>query len=80
MDKNLIHNQFMNIGVIINIRNSTDPLYGVIMGFEPEPFNKMNHWLFLKNLDKEHYNKTKDSSLFIPIEHSDIISIDFQIP
>ena len=69
----------MNIDVIIKRYSDNTPLYGVIKGFEPKPFGKMQRWLFLNNLDKEEFSDTNNISLFIPIDHADIIFIDYQI-
>lgn len=79
MDKHLILNQFMTKEIILKTRNK-ELLYGTIIGFHPEPFNKMDRWLFLQNLDKEQYHKTEDKSLLVEIYHPDIISIDYKIP
>lgn len=79
MDKLLIFQYYMNVDVLIKKYSEKEPVYGVIIGFEPEPYNKLERWLFLNNLDKEDFKKTGNPNLIIPIEHSDIDGIDFQI-
>jgi hypothetical protein len=79
MDKLSIFRYYTNVDVVIKKHSQKEPVYGVIIGFEPKPYDKLERWLFLNNLDKEDFNKTGNPNLIIPIEHSDIDNIDFQI-
>jgi hypothetical protein len=47
----------MNVDVLIKKYSEKEPVYGVIIGFEPEPYNKLERWLFLNNLDKEDFKR-----------------------